>query len=345
MGTLPSSEFCSRRLSEGRTTKHQFPSRAFRLLLVACAASLGAHAAAGEYPQKPIRLIVPSASGDGPDIIMRLIAGELGNSVGKPVVIENRPGAGGVVGVELVARATPDGYTIGYGNSSTLAINRALMKLPYDADRDLQYVVQTTNTCNVLATTLSLPVRTAKDLIDFAGQNPGKLLYGSPGNGTTSHVSGELFQAMTGTRMVHVPYKGSPQAITDLVAGQVHVMLGPVAAISPHVKSGKLRGLAVTCPQRSTALPDLPTVAEAGVPGYEVSIWGGIIVPAATSKSIVARLNAEINRAMTSAAVTERFTTLGYEPAGGTPEQFAALVTKETAKWAEVVKRSGARID
>ncbi len=297
------------------------------------------------YPNRPIRLIVPSASGDGPDIIMRLIAGELGRSVGKPVVIENRPGAGGVVGVELVAKAVPDGHTIGYGNSSTLAINRALMRLPYDADRDLRYVVQTTNTCNVLAATLSLPVRTAKELIDFARQNPGKLLYGSPGNGTTSHVSGELFQTMTGTRMVHVPYKGSPQAITDLVAGQVHVMLGPVAAISPHVKSGKLRGLAVTCPQRSTALPDLPTVAEAGVPGYEVSIWGGIIAPADTSNSIVAKLNAEINRAMTSAAVTERFTTLGYEPAGGTPEQFAALVTRETAKWAEVVKRSGARID
>ena len=310
-------------------------------MLVLCATP-----AAAEYPERPIRLIISSAVGGSPDIVTRILAAELVKQMGQQIVIDNRPGAAQTIGTEMVVRATPDGYTIGYANVVTLAINKSLLpKQPYDPDRDLVIVGQFLSTYNLLAVTNALPVKSVKELIAHARQNPGKLSNASGGNGTTGHLGGELFKMMTGTQIVHVPYKGSPQGITDLVAGQVHMMFDNLTSISPHVKSGKIRGLGVSSLKRSPIFPDLPTISEAGVPGYETNAWGGIVVPVGTSKAIVTKLNAEINKALQSPTLRERYAAIQAEPVGGTPEQFAEYVKKETLKWAEVVRKSGARID
>jgi tripartite-type tricarboxylate transporter receptor subunit TctC len=216
---------------------------------------------------------------------------------------------------------------------------------PYDTDKDLALVGQFLSTYNLLAVTNGLPVRSVKELIDYARQNPGKLLNASSGNGTTGHLGGELFKIMTGTQIVHVPYKGTAQAVPDLLSGQIQVIFDNLTSISPHAKSGKVRGLGVSSLKRSPIFPDIPTISEAGVPGYETNSWGGIVVPVRTPRAIVMKLNAEINRALQSPALKERYAAIEAEPVGGTPEQFAAYVKKERVKWAEVVKKSGAKVD
>jgi len=314
--------------------------------VIACMLVLCATPAAAEYPERPIRLIISSAVGGSPDIVTRILAAELVKQMGQQIVIDNRPGAAQTIGTEMVVRATPDGYTIGYANVVTLAINKSLLpKQPYDPDRDLVIVGQFLSTYNLLAVTNALPVKSVKELIAHARQNPGKLSNASGGNGTTGHLGGELFKMMTGTQIVHVPYKGSPQGITDLIAGQVHMMFDNLTSISPQVKSGKIRGLGVSSLKRSPIFPDVPTISEAGVPGYETNAWGGIVVPVGSSKAIVTKLNAEINKALQSPTLRERYAAIQAEPVGGTPEQFAEYVKKETLKWAEVVRKSGARID
>jgi tripartite-type tricarboxylate transporter receptor subunit TctC len=315
--------------------------RALAGLLVLAAGA----AAAADYPERPIRLIISSAAGGSPDVVTRILAAELVKQMGQQIIIDNRPGGAQTIGTELVVRANPDGYTIGYANVVTLAINKALLpKQPYDPDRDLALVGQFLSTYNLLGVTNSLPVKSVKELIDYAKQNPGKLLNASSGNGTTGHLGGELFKIMTGTQIVHVPYKGSPQGITDLIAGQVQVMFDNLTSISPHVRSGKVRGLGVSSPKRSPIFPDIPSVAET-VRGYETNSWGGIVVPVRTPKAIVVKLNAEINKALQSPALKERYAAIEADPVGGTPEQFAAFVRKETVKWADVVKKSGAKLD
>jgi tripartite-type tricarboxylate transporter receptor subunit TctC len=312
------------------------------------AALLGvaATAAVAAYPERPIRLVISSAAGGSPDVVTRILAAELVRQMGQQIIIDNRPGGAQTIGTEMVVHAQPDGYTVGYANVVTLAINKALLpKQPYDPDRDLVLVGQFLSTYNLLAVTPSLPVKSVKELIDYAKQNPGKLLNGSSGNGTTGHLGGELFKIMTGTQIVHVPYKGSPQGITDLMAGQVQLMFDNLTSISPHAKSGKVRGLGVSSLKRSPIFPDLPTISEAGVPGYETNSWGGIVVPVATPRPIVVKLNAEINKALQSTTLKERFASIEAEPVGGTPEQFAAFVRKETLKWGDVVRKSGAKID
>jgi tripartite-type tricarboxylate transporter receptor subunit TctC len=303
----------------------------------------GAHA---EYPERPIRLIISSAAGGSPDIVMRILGAELAKQLGQQIVIDNRPGAAQTIGTDMVVHAAPDGYTIGYANVVTLAINKALLpKQPYDPDRDLVIVGQVLSTYNLLAVANSLPVKSVKELVDHARKNPGKLSNASAGNGTTGHLGGELFKIMTGTQIVHVPYKGSPQGISDLIAGQVELMFDNLTSISQTVKSGKIRGLGVSSLKRSPVFPDIPTINEAGVPGYETNSWGGVVVPVGTPRAIVVKLNAEINKALQTAMVKERYAAIEAEPVGGTPEEFAAFVKKETVKWADVVKKSGAKLD
>ncbi len=317
-----------------------------KLLIVVWAALMTTAAVAAEYPARPLRFIVPSAAGGAADINARLLAAELANLLGQQIVIDNRPGAAGSIGMELIARAAPDGHTIGYGTSAALAINRSLLaRLPYDPDKDFQMVALMGYQPNLLAVALSLPVKSVQELIAYARNNPGKLSYGSSGNGTPAHLGMEMFRHMTGTQMVHVPYKAAQQAIAEMIAGQVHALFDNLGSIVPHVNAGRIRGLGVTSRKRSAALPELPTLDEAGIPGFELTAWGGGVVPAGVPKAIVARLNAEINRSLASPSLKQKVSLFGYEVAGGTPEQFTAHVRKEAAKWADVIKRSGVKID
>jgi tripartite-type tricarboxylate transporter receptor subunit TctC len=315
--------------------------RALLCSLIALASS-----AAAEYPERPLRLILSSAPGASSDIVSRILAAELVKQMGQQIIIDNRPGAVQTIGTAMIVRANPDGYTLGYANVVTLAINKALLaKLPYDPDRDLALVGQFLSTYNLLAVANSLPVKSVKELIDYARLNPGRLLNCSSGNGTTGHLGGELFKIMTGTQFVHVPYKGSAQCLTDLASGQIQLIFDNLTSIAPHVKAGRVRGLGVSSMRRSLIFPDIPTIAEAGVPGYETNSWGGIVVPARTPRAIVLKLNAEINKALQSPELRERYAAIEAEPTGGTPEQFAAFVKTEAVKWADVVKKSGAKVD
>ena len=317
-----------------------------RKLLVAIGAALTTTAAAAaEYPARPLRFIVPYGAGSGPDITARLFVTELGKQLAQQIVVDNRAGASGSIGTELIVRAPADGYTIGFGGVSTFAINpNVLARLPYDPDKDLVKVVQTYFNPGVLAVTLSLPVTSVKELIDYAKKNPDKLSFGSSGNGTSSHLSGELLKLMTGTQMVHVPYKTPEQGITDTIGERLPLMFNNIGPMLPHVKAGRIRGLGVTSLKRSPAIPELPAIAET-VPGFEVTVWGGVVVPVGVPKTIVARLNAAINKVLALPAVKEKYSAIGYELVGGTPEQFDAYVRSEIAKWADVVKRSGAKLN
>ena len=312
------------------------------LSIVLACACVSAQAA---YPEKPIRMILPSAAGGSVDILMRVLAQQMSAQMGVGFIVENKPGASFVTGTMDIVRAAPDGYTIGYGNIVSLAINRSLHpSLPYDVEKDLTLVSNCVLVFNMLAVNNALPVRTVRELIEYARKNPGKLSNGSAGNGTTGHLGGELFKAMTGTEILHVPYKGSPQAINDLMSGNIQVMFDNVPSIGPHVKAGRVRGLGVSAPRRAAQFPDLPTIAET-VPGYETDAWGGVIGPAKLPREIVQRLHAEIRNALAAPAVVERYKQLDTEPDGGGPEAFLARVRRETPKWADVVKKSGAKVD
>jgi tripartite-type tricarboxylate transporter receptor subunit TctC len=316
-----------------------------RSLLAALLLTLAAQAAAA-YPEKPIRFVIPSAPGGSPDVLMRILMQQVSAQLNVPIVVENKPGASFVLGTMDIVRAAPDGYTLGYGNIVSLAINRSLQPtLPYDPERDLTLISNVTHVFNMLAVNNDLPVRTVRELIDYAKKNPGKLANGSSGNGTTGHLGGELFKSMTGVDIVHVPYKGSAQAINDLMAGQIQLMFDNVPSIGPHVKAGRVRGLGVSAPKRAASFPNIPTVAEAGVPGYETNSWGGVIGPARLPREVVLKLNREIKAALAVPAVAQRYRQLDSEIDGSTPEEFLTLVRRETPKWGEVVRRSGAKID
>jgi tripartite-type tricarboxylate transporter receptor subunit TctC len=316
------------------------------LVLGASSASSALCGVPAEYPSRPIRFLVPSAPGGTPDIIARVIGGELTKQMGQQVVVDTRPGAGGVIGMQMLAKAPPDGYTIGYGPVSAVAVIPNLYpKLPYDSAKDFQAVTQLVFGLHILTVTPSLPVKSVQELIDYAKASPGKLSYGSSGSGSTQHVGMELFKHMSGTQMIHVPYKAIQQAITETIGGRVHVVFDNLASMLPHVRGGRVRALGVTSLKRTPAAPELPTISEAGVPGFEVATWSGMLVPAGVPAPIVAALNAEVNKALVSTAAKERLGASGYELVGGSAEQFAALVRKETAKWGEVVRRTGAKID
>jgi tripartite-type tricarboxylate transporter receptor subunit TctC len=300
-----------------------------------------AGAAWGQYPTHPVRFIVPSAAGGGTDIIARAISLKLAESLGQQFVVDNRPGAGQMIGIELAARAPADGYTILMA-ASTLAINPIMYKkVPYDPVRDFAPVTQAATLPNVLVVHPSLQVKSVKELIDYAKKNPGRLNFASAGIGTSPQMSIELLKSMAGIDMVHIPYKGTAPGVVDLLAGHVLVMAPNVLTALPHIKSGKLRALAVTSPKRSEALPDVPTVAEAGLPGYDSTQWYGVLAPAGTPREIVARLHDEIARALRDADVGKRLAADGAEPVGSSPEEFAAFIRSEGEKWAKVAQAAG----
>ena len=311
----------------------------------AAALAIAAIAFAQSYPSKPIRVIVPWGNGSGPDVAFRIVAAELSPSLGQQLVIDNRPGAGGTIGTAMILKAPPDGYTLGHVSIATAIGNSLYPNLSYDLKKDGDMIGDVLRGANVLAVRLSLPVNTFQEFITYAKQNPGKLTYGSPGSGTSLHLSMELLKLMTGIQLEHVPFRDAQGAITAMMGGQVDVLFENFGSIVPHVKAGRVRGLAVTGPRRSAALPDLPTVSESGLPGFEVTVWAGFMAPRGTPKHIVAKLNTELNRALASASVQERFARLGYEPMPGTPEQFDAFVRTEVTRWADVAKRVGARVD
>jgi tripartite-type tricarboxylate transporter receptor subunit TctC len=313
---------------------------------LAVAALCAGAVCAADFPARPLRLIVPQAAGSASDNVARLVAAELVQQMKQQIVVDNRPGGALMIGMELVARSVPDGYTIGYAPIGALAIGPNIVRgLTFSVLTDLKPVAQTTTGSMLLAASPASSFKTVREVIDYAKQYPDKLSNASSGNGTPGHVGFELFKYMTGARIVHVPYKGGAAGIIDLIAGQVQLMMESSNSMTPHVKSGRVRGLAVSSPTRSPAFPDLPTVAEAGVPGYDATTWTGIVAPAGAPNAIVAKLNAEINAALAKPSLREKLLALGSEPVTGTPAQFGDFIRKENAKWADVIKRSGAKVD
>ncbi|MEP6790343.1 MAG: tripartite tricarboxylate transporter substrate binding protein [Ramlibacter sp.] len=325
----------------------KFARRAVLVRLAATAAALGlpAISRAEAYPARAIKLVVPSAAGGAPDTICRVLANELSTALGQPIVIDNKPGAGGAIGMGEVFRAPPDGYTLGYGNVVTLAINKSLYaKLPYDPE-GLTSIAMLGTVQNALVVRNDLPVKSVKELIQYAKAHPGKLTMGSAGNGTTGHLGGELFKSLTGTFITHVPYRGSPQAIQDLIGGQIDMMFDNLSSIAPHIKDNRVRALGVSGARRSPIFPQLPTIQEAGVKGYETTAWGGIVGPKGLPNEIVTRLNVEINRILSTPAVRSKYSAMAFETMASPPNLLATMAKIEMPRWADVIKRSGAKIE
>jgi tripartite-type tricarboxylate transporter receptor subunit TctC len=321
-------------------------TRSLGAMALGCAFFALSVPAFAEYPDHPIRLIVPQAAGSATDTVARILAAELGPLLGQNVIVEDRPGGALTIGIDIVAKSAPDGYTLGVGPIGALAITRHMVaKLPYDIERDLQPIALIARGHLMLAVSPKSNFHSVKELIAYAKANPGKLTNASSSNGSPGHVGGELFKFMTGTQIVHVPYRGGAAAINDLIAGRVDLMFESLNSISPHVKSGSVRGLGVTGEQRSGAFPDVPTVAEAGVPGYSAPTWSGVIGPAGMPRPVIDKLNAAINGALKTKTFMTRFIAIGDDPAGGTPEDFAQTIAKDSAKWKDVVDRAGVKLD
>ena len=303
-------------------------------------------AQANDYPSKPIRLVVPAAPGGGADFLARIVGVKLGELVGQSVVVENRAGASGTIAADGTAKSPGDGYTVLMGQSTSIVIAPQLNpKLPYDTLRDLKPVTLVAEVPNVMVVHPSVPANTVKDLIALAKAKPDMLNFGSSGNGAPSHLAGEMFKSATGTRLVHVPYKGAGPAVNALLAGEIQVMFAPIVAVLPQVKAGRLRALGVTSAKRSAAAPDLPTLAEAGLTGYEISSWFGLFVPASTPAAVVDKLFKETSRVLKSPDVLERFAKEGAEPVGSTPADFNNYVRTEFVKYNKVIKDNGIKAD
>lgn len=314
--------------------------------LLVVAVAFPAIATAQAYPSKPIRLVVPFPAGGSLDVVARAIGQKLTEAWGQPVVIDNRPGAGGNIGADLVAKSAPDGYTILEGALSTHAVNVSLYaKMPYDPVKDFAPITLVAVTPNVLVLNASLPVNTVPELLAYARAHPGKLSFGSGSNGSAGHLAGELFKTEAGVDMVHVPYKGGAPALQALLAGDTQLMFDNLANSAAQIKAGRLKALAVTTARRSALTPELPTLSETGLPGFDIYTWWGFMAPAGTPKAIVAKWNAEVTRILATPEMKAFFAQQGAEPAADTPEQFAALIRSEIDKYARIVKQSGAKVD
>ena len=314
------------------------------ILVGAAACSITAHGA--DYPSRPIRMIVPQAPGSASDTVARLLAAELSPRLGQQVVVDNRPGGALMIGMEMTARAAPDGYTIGYAPVGGLVISPNVSgKPPYDSNKDFAAIIMTAFNTMLLASNPNLAVKNVRELIDYAKANPNKLSSASSGNGTPGHVGMELFKLMTNTQIVHIPYKGGAAGITATISGEVHLMMESLNSITPNAKAGRVRALGVTGSKRVAVLPEVPTIAEAGVTGYEAMTWNGIVAPAGMPRAMIDRLNTELNRALAEPGLQQKLAAIGAEPAGGTPEEFAKFIRSEYAKWGDVVRRSGAKMD
>ena len=318
------------------------------VLVAAALASVAAPAhaqtkpAAADYPNRVVRIVLPQPAGGGTDVVARAVAQKLSDAWGQQVIVDNRPGANGIIGSELVAKSKPDGYTLLYGFGSLLSINSSTYKsLPYDTLRDFAPITQTVMNQIALVVNPHLPARSVKELVALARSRPGDLMFGSFGIGNQTHLTGELFVIEAKLKMLHVPYKGETPSITELVAGQVALMFSPSAGVTPHVRSGRLRLLAVCDTKRATAFPDTPTMVESGFPGVVSIGWGGLVAPTGTPQDIVQKTSREAARGLAAADVKDRLSSLGAEPVGSTPEEFGAFIKSETVKWARVVKGAG----
>ena len=315
----------------------------FIAVFLACTIATAARA---EFPDRPIHLIVPQAAGSSSDTVARVFAAALGTEVGQQVVVDDRPGGALTVGLEIVAKSAPDGYTLGMAPIGAMTMSPHLVaRLPYSIERDFQPIMVAEYSQLLLAVSPKTPFMSVGELIDYAKKNPGTLLNASSSNGSPGHVAAELFKFMTGTNIVHVPYKGGAPAINDLMAGRVQVMFEALNSIAPFAKSGQVRALAVSGEHRSPAFPELPTIAEAGVPGYSAPGWIGVIAPAGVPRPLIDRLNAAANRAIQSPAFANWNAGVGNEQAGGTPEEFAALIASDSKKWGEVITRAGIKFE
>ena len=317
-----------------------------RLALALAAATLSGAAFAQAWPARPIHIVVPFPPGGGTDIIARETSLRVAKATGWTFVIDNKPGAGGNLGVDSVAKSPADGYTIVLGQSSNLAINPTLYsKLPYDPQKDLEPIVLLANAPLVMVTSMQTPYKTLADAVNAARARPGQVNFASPGNGTVAHLTRELFQKAAGIKTQHVPYKGASQAMTDVISGTVDLYMASVPTMLGHIRQGKVRALAVTSAKRVDDLPEVPTINESGYKGFDAVTWFGLLAPAGTPRDVIARLNAEFNKALKQSELAKRLGDEGADPAGGTPEQFAALIKDEIPRWGKVVRDSGAKVD
>ncbi len=313
-------------------------------ILLTLLLALPLHAALAQYPNRAVRMIVPFPPAGATDIVGRIVAQKLGERLGQSVVVENKPGAGGSIGSDLVAKSAADGYTLLMATTSTHSIGPSLQKLPYDPIRDFAPITHVANVPNVLVVSPTLPLASVKELVAYAKARPGQLNYASSGVGTIVHLNAELFRMLTGVDMVHVPYKGTALSIPDLANGSIAMLFDSLASVQPHIKAGKARPLALNSHQRSPLLPEVPTFAEAGLPAFDRYTWFGLFAPAGTPKEIVARLQAEVAAALRAPDLRERFASVGAEPVGSTPEQFVERVLSDTARWAEVIKTANVKV-
>ena len=314
------------------------------IAVMALAMQSGAHAQ--QFPTKPVRIVAPFAAGSTIDIIGRIISPRLHEALGQPVIVENRPGAGGMIGVDYVAKSVPDGHTLVIGALGPLAMNPALYpKTPFDPVKDFAAVSLLATGPVVIAVHPSIPAHDIKELVEFARKRPGQLNFGSPGVGSSPHLTGELFKLITKTNIVHVPYKGNAEAITDLIGGQLSMVFTGVPPVVPLAKAGKVRLLATTGKERMANLPDVPTIKEAGITGADVLIWYGVVAPAGTPKDVIVRLNREIVKAMNTPDVRDKFAQQGVDPAASTPEEFAEFIRTEVGRWGKVIRTAGIKLE